>query len=115
MYIDHVKNIPQQEMNAPVLLNVVKQVLVGPDQGWQDWVMRLFTLGENGYSPCHVHPWPHINYIVSGKGILLLDGKEHCLEAGSVAYVPDGIEHQFKNYSQDDFVFICIVPEEGDK
>ena len=115
MYIDHVKNIPQHELNAPVLSKVVKQVLVGPDQGWQGWVMRSFTLGEDGYSPRHSHPWPHINYIISGNGVLLLDGKERALEAGSVAYVPDSIDHQFLNKGSEDLVFICIVPEEGDK
>lgn len=115
MYVDHVKNIPEQKLDAPVLLNVFKQVLVGPAQGWQGWVMRLFTLGPNGYSPRHSHPWPHINYVTSGKGILFMDGQEHEMETGSVAYVADGIEHQFRNQGQDNFSFICIVPEEGDK
>jgi len=115
MFQDHVKNIPQQEINLPDLaLNVMKQVLVGPAQGWNGWVMRLFTLGKEGYTPRHSHPWPHINYIVSGKGSLLMDGKVSSVEPGSVAYIANDIEHQFKNLGEDDFAFICIVPAEGD-
>lgn len=116
MFVDHVDHISSLKMNNPgVVLNVMKQVLVGPEQGWQGWVMRQFTIGAEGYTPRHVHPWPHINYVVSGKGILFLDGQEHELEAGSIAYVPDNAEHQFRNRGTDQFVLICIVPEEGDK
>lgn len=97
------------------MLNATKQVLVGPEQGWQGWVMRLFTLDEKGHSPLHAHAWPHINYVVRGKGVLYLDGDHFDLEPGSVAYVPGGAEHQFSNSSTEEFAFICIVPEEGDK
>ncbi|MGE5398443.1 MAG: cupin domain-containing protein [Chitinophagales bacterium] len=116
MYVGHISEIPGLEINVPdVALNVVKQALVGPKEGWQGWVMRLFTIAEGGYTPRHTHPWPHINYIVRGKGTLFLDGQNYEVEPGSVAYVPGDAEHQFKNNSGEDFSFICIVPEEGDK
>lgn len=115
MYIDHMDKIAGQKLNHPEVLNVVKQVLVGPAQGWQGWVMRSFTIAENGYTPRHTHPWPHINYIISGNGTLFLDGEEYPVQAGSVAYVPNDAEHQFRNTGTGDFTFICIVPEEGDK
>lgn len=28
---------------------------------------------------------------------------------------PEALEHQFSNSAKEDFAFICIVPEEGDK
>lgn len=116
MYVDHVNKIVGLEMNNPgVMEKVIKKVMVGPQQGWQGWVMRQFSLGAEGYTPRHSHPWPHINYIISGQGSLFLDGQDYALQAGSVAYVPDNIEHQFRNSGTEDFVFICIVPEEGDK
>ncbi len=116
MYVDHVDRIVRLEMNkAGVMANVIKQVLVGPEQGWQGWVMRQFSLGVEGYTPRHAHPWPHINYIISGQGTLFLDGQNYPVQAGSVAYVPDNAEHQFQNSGTEDFVFICIVPEAGDK
>lgn len=114
MHVNNVKKISQVIVNAPGAINVVKQTLVGPAQGWDGWVMRLFTLNKEGYTPKHSHPWPHINYIVSGTGILYLEGKEHEVEPGFTAYVPGGAEHQFKNRGEDNFTFICIVPEEGD-
>jgi len=115
MYVDNIKNINEISIKAPGVLNAVKKTLIGPDQGWQGWVMRLFTLAPEGHSPRHIHPWPHINYITGGEGILFLEGKEYPLEPGSVAYVPGGAEHQFLNRGKEHFSFICIVPEEGDK
>jgi quercetin dioxygenase-like cupin family protein len=115
MFVSHDKNIPKLKVESPEAKEAFRQVLVGPDQGWQGWVMRLFTLAEGGYSPRHEHPWPHINYIVSGRGTLFIDGEEHRVEKGSTAYVPAGALHQFLNRGTDEFVFICIVPEEGDR
>lgn len=115
MFVDNVKNIKEVEVKAPGAVNAVKQSLVGPEQGWDGWVMRLFTLNVKGQTPRHSHSWPHINYIVSGEGTLFLDGKEYSVEKGGTAYVPGGAEHQFINCGEQEFTFICIVPEEGDK
>ncbi|AGL02423.1 cupin domain-containing protein [Desulfoscipio gibsoniae] len=114
MFLDSAKNIKEIHVNAPGALNVIKQTLVGPDQGWAGWVMRLFTVAPEGHTPRHSHSWPHINYIVSGEGIMYLDGQEHPVEPGYTAYIPGGTEHQFINRGHQDFVLICIVPEEGD-
>lgn len=73
----------------------MKQTLIGPQEGWEGWGMRLFTLAPGGNTPRHTHPWPHINYIVSGEGVLYLGGKENNIGPGYVAYITNGAEHQF--------------------
>ncbi len=116
MFVGHIKGVTDQPINKPgVMENVIKKALIGPQQGWKGWVMRQFDLAANGFTPRHVHPWPHINYVISGRGSLYLDGKSYEVEPGSIAYVPDNMEHQFKNMGTEDFSFLCIVPEEGDK
>jgi quercetin dioxygenase-like cupin family protein len=109
------KDMKEIRLEAPVLKNVIKKTAISPEQGWDGWVMRIFTLGENGFSPRHTHPWPHINYIIEGTGTLFLDGKENSVSAGDTAYIPPGEDHQFRNSGKSNFSFICIVPEEGDK
>lgn len=113
MYVNNINNIEAVNVNAEGAENVKKQVLIGPEQGWEGWIMRSFYLEKNGHTPRHQHPWPHINYILSGKGILYLDGEEYNVEPGSVAYVPDNKVHQFKNNGDEVFSFICIIPEKG--
>ncbi len=75
--------------------------------------MRLFEIGEGGHTPKHKHPWSYINYVIDGQGVLSLDGEEFHLQAGSFAYVPGGMEHQFSNRGRHPFALLCIVPEEG--
>ena len=115
MIVAHIKDLPGIKLEGAQLQNVVKKVLISPENGWEGNVMRVFELGEGGYTPKHTHPWPHINYILKGKGSLHLDNQDYPLEAGSFAYVPAEKIHQFKNVGNEPFSFICIVPEEGDK
>ncbi|ABZ84839.1 conserved hypothetical protein [Heliomicrobium modesticaldum Ice1] len=115
MFVSDVASIPVIQLEGPGIIKAAKQSLIGPAQGWDGWSMRLFTLSEGGQTPRHSHPWPHINYVVGGRGTLFLGGKEHPIQAGSIAYIPGGEEHQFMNVSGEDFSFICIVPAEADK
>lgn len=115
MIVAHEKDLQGVKLDGTALKNVVKKVLVSPEEGWEGYVMRVFDLEAEGYSPRHSHPWPHINYILKGKGILHIDGTDHEVEEGSYAYVPGDKLHQFINRGSGVFSFICIVPEEGDK
>ncbi len=114
MFVSHRNEIEKRAQHHPEMREVEKQILIGPEQGWQDHVMRLFTLGNGGYAPRHTHPWPHIIYALEGSGNLFMDGKDHPLTPGSVAYVPADIDHQISNAGKEDFVFICIVPKIGE-
>lgn len=115
MFISHVNSIEKIPLSGDALKNVSKQRAIGPEEGWDSHVMRVFTLAAGGHTPRHTHPWPHINYVLQGKGVLYHEGEETVITGGSVACVPPGTEHQFKNGSEENLVFICIVPKEGDK
>jgi quercetin dioxygenase-like cupin family protein len=115
MIVDHETNSMANPFNHPEVKNAAMKVLIGPEQGWADYVMRIIELAADGYSPKHTHPWPHINYMIEGRGILTIDGQDHPVEAGSYACVPADKEHQFKNNGTGIFRFICIVPKEGHK
>lgn len=114
MFVDNLKVIKKVPMEMPGAVNVMKQIGVGNDEGWEDHVMRVFTITEMGNTPKHTHDWPHINYIIKGEGILHMNGKDFPVEEGGVAYVPSGVEHQFKSTTTGEFTFICIVPNKGE-
>lgn len=115
MIVSHLDKLKGLKLDGEELKNVVKKVLVSPNEGWDGYVMRVFELSKGGFSPRHSHPWPHINYMIKGKGILHLDGMDHEVEEGSFAFVPANKVHQFLQRGEENFAFICIVPEEGDK
>ncbi|MBN2504662.1 MAG: cupin domain-containing protein [Bacilli bacterium] len=108
-------DIISMKLNGEDINNAYMKVLVGPDQGWESHVMRLIEVEPGGNTPKHKHPWPHINFIVEGKGILMIDNVEHVVEPGAYAYVPADHIHQFLNRGDLTFSFLCIVPKEGHK
>ena len=113
MVISHKNKLNGIKVENPEAKGAEMKVLVSPKEGWEGHVMRVFAIEEGGFTPRHSHPWPHINYIIGGKGTLFLEGKENEIEAGSYAYVPAGETHQFQNTGSEKLEFICIVPEEG--
>ncbi len=113
MAIGHISDLVGKEINHPKALDSSMKVLISPKEGWDGYVMRVVEVKENGYTPKHSHPWPHVNYILEGEGELMIDSKNHRVVAGSYAYVPGNAVHQFKNIGKNVFKFICIVPEEG--
>ena len=101
------------EISMDGLKDVLKANVIGGPEGWEDHTLRVFRIGPEGYTPHHKHDWPHINYIIKGKGTLTLGDKTTEVKAKDFAFVPPNTEHQFKNPFGEDFEFICIVPNVG--
>jgi len=114
MFVKNLKDIEGKEIAGDGIKNVLKRVPVGPEQGWKDNILRVFTIQKEGHTPKHSHDWEHVNYVISGKGTLEMSGEKHEMATGSFAFVPPNVEHQYANTGDDDFVMICIVPTQGD-
>ncbi|MBE6111905.1 MAG: cupin domain-containing protein [Peptococcaceae bacterium] len=114
MFVGNVKDMPKIDMTPGGATGTVKQVAIGPAQGWEDHVMRIMTVEPGGSSPEHAHDWPHINYVISGTGNLMIAGEDHPIEAGTCAYVPSNEQHCFTNTGDAPLEFICIVPTRGE-
>jgi len=113
MIVDHFQHMEAKPVIHPEARDAAMRVLINPENGWDGHVMRVIELQEGGCAPKHAHPWPHINYILEGVGVLFMDGVEYKLQSGSFCYVPDNALHQFINAGSGTFRFICIVPERG--
>lgn len=113
--IGHLNDLEPKVLTSTEVKNASIKVLVSPKEGWEGYVMRVLDVEKEGYTPKHSHPWPHINYVISGEGELFLGGEVTKVTAGSYAYIPGNTLHQFKNVGASTFSFICIVPEEGHK
>jgi quercetin dioxygenase-like cupin family protein len=114
MPVGKIDELAPQPVTGEDVAAVVKRVPLSPREGWEGYVMRVFDVAPGGHTPRHTHAWPHINYIIAGKGSLYIDGVDHEVAAGSYALVPAGATHQFSNAAQEVLRFICIVPEEGE-
>lgn len=115
MKIGHKDDIEFVIPQDPSVKGAGMKKVIGAEEGWEDYVMRIVKLEPNGNSFDHQHPWPHINYYIKGKGILTIEGEEFEVKEGGYSYVPAGKQHQWRNESDEVFEFICIVPKEGHK
>ena len=61
----------------------------------------------------HIHTTSsEVNYIISGIGRVICDGKEEKLEAGVCHYCPKNSSHSIINTSEDDLVLFTVVCEQ---
>lgn len=97
-------------LDSPEIKGVLLRVLIGPDDGSNNMVMRYFTVLPEGHTPFHSHAFEHVIRIVKGKGIVQdEEGKEIMLEEGQSFFVSEGEKHQFINPFQQPFGFLCII------
>lgn len=110
MKVINYKEIPPIAMDNELVKNVAGRVLLGKNDGANNFCMRLFEMGQEGHTPRHSHDWEHEVFVVSGKGEVLLKGKWHPMSEGTAVFVPPNEEHQFRNTGQASLSFLCVVP-----
>ncbi|NLT35307.1 MAG: cupin domain-containing protein [Gaiellales bacterium] len=114
MKIKKRSDVPSWE--TPGYPAVGKQVVLGPEDGSQEIVLRYFTVATGGSTPYHSHDFPHLVKIERGRGVAVdAEMEEEALSAGDYVYVPSGEVHCFKNTGTDALEFICIVPLRGEQ
>ena len=94
---------------------VTKQVVLGPEDGSDEIVLRYFSVTAGGATPYHSHDFPHLVKVESGQGVAVdADGNEYPLAADDYVYVEANEVHNFKNTGDGPFDFICLVPLRGE-
>ncbi len=87
------------------------KVVIGKDQGAENFIMRIFKIQPGGYSPLHSHEWEHENYFLKGEGqIRNSKGEIKNVKKGDVAFIPPFEEHQYYNSGDEVLEFICLIP-----
>lgn len=86
------------------------RMLLGKDDGASNFYMREFTVAAGGHTPLHSHNYEHEIYILEGRGELQCGDETSSLSTGKAIYIPANSLHQFRNDSNHDLRFICLVP-----
>lgn len=103
--------------------NTIKEItLPGMNNGTGEMTAKMY-MDENGkIIPCTIHKGgsigihkhetsDDINYVLSGSGKAICDGKEEILNAGCCHICKKGSEHSIVNTGDDDLVLLTIVVE----
>ncbi len=110
-----VTRLQEIEKTVPVMegaKDIYKQVPLSTKDGVPTFSFRVFTIKPGGHTPFHQHPFEHMNYVITGRGILVTAGRELELNKGDFALVLPDEKHQFRNTGKSDLVIICAVPKE---
>ena len=87
------------------------RILIGPGDGSENITMRHFSISPGGNTPYHHHNYEHVVKIERNRGIAVDEnGKEHEVKEGQSLFVKPNEMHQFRNPFDEDFEFICIIP-----
>jgi quercetin dioxygenase-like cupin family protein len=107
MKIRHYRDVPATEP----MPGVKKKVVIGPDEGAENFIMRVFEVAPGFTSPDHAHPWEHEIFILAGEGAARdMNGKETTVGEGSTLFLPAGEKHCLINKGKGVLRFICIIP-----
>lgn len=101
--------------------NEIQQMTIpGMNNGTGKMTCRMFNDDKYRIVPTCIHKGGSIgkhtqdsgddlNYIISGSGKAICDGKEEVLKTGVMHICPQGSEHSIINTGDDDLVMLTIV------
>ena len=110
MKIVKLDSVSKTDVHLDGARGVKIQWLISPDDGAENFAMRMFELEPGGHTPFHTHQHEHEVFIVEGRGTLVCEGGEHPFTAEHVIFVPGGAEHRFKNTGSSTLRFLCLIP-----
>ena len=111
MKINNNEEITASEVQMEGASNVRMKILIGPDDGSENIIMRHFFVAPGGNTPYHRHNYEHVIKIIRNRGVAVDEsGREHTIEKGQSLFVRPDELHQFRNPYNEELEFLCIIP-----
>lgn len=103
--------------------NTIKEITApGMNNGTGSMTAKMYMDEQGKIIPCTIHPGgsigihqhttsDDINYVLSGTGKAICDGREELLDAGCCHICKKGTEHSIINTGDTDLVLLTVVVE----
>jgi quercetin dioxygenase-like cupin family protein len=111
MSIKHVSEVPLQEVKAGDFANM--QVLISAQEA-PHFAMRRFVMEPGGGMPEHTNTVEHEQYILRGHASIGIGEVQYEVKVGDVVFIPEGVPHWYQNIGDENFEFLCIIPNQPD-
>ena len=102
--------ITPKKFDSEEMKGITGRVVIGKNEGANNFCMRLFEVEPGGNTPKHIHDWEHEIFIHSGKGEAYSNGSWHPVSTNDAIFIPANEEHQIRNNAQEKLVFLCLIP-----
>ncbi len=110
MIIKKNADVPEAPVEEEEVKNVLRKILIGPEDGSHKIIMRHFKVLPEGHTPFHSHGHEHVVKVEKGKGIVVREsGEEVMVSQGQSLLVEENETHQFKNPFPEPFEFLCVI------
>jgi len=90
------------------------QVLISAQEG-PNFAMRRFMMEPGGGMPNHTNTVEHEQYVLGGHAMVGINSEQFEVKAGDVLFIPEGAPHWYQNLGDDNFEFLCLIPNKTDK
>ncbi len=111
MKVIHSKDVESDEVKAGT--GTVRQVLISEKEG-PNFAMRKFIMQKGGGMPRHTNSVEHEQYVLNGKARIGIADNTYEVSAGDVVYIPANVPHWYTNIGEDNFEFLCLIPNQPD-
>jgi quercetin dioxygenase-like cupin family protein len=105
------KSVPETEVKAGSGTSM--QMLISPESA-PNFAMRCFTIKPGGGMPNHTNEVEHEQYVIGGTAQIGIGDELFTVKKGDVVFIPAGVPHWYENSDDDDFSFLCLVPNKPD-
>jgi len=112
MPVKHADEVPYNPVSAGK--DTFIQILISPEEG-PHFAMRRFTMKPGGGMPRHTNKVEHEQYVLQGRARIGIGDEVYEVGPGSVVFIPAGVLHWYENIGDEDFVFLCLVPNLEDE
>ncbi len=112
MLLKHANELPANVVGAG--RDTTMQVLIAPDEG-PNFAMRRFMMEPGGGMPMHTNQVEHEQYVLRGRGRVVIGGETIEVQRDDVVYIPAGVPHSYDSIGDEPFEFICVVPNRPDE
>lgn len=112
MPIKHASDVPAAPVKAGVDTTI--QVLISSEEG-PNFALRRFAMKPGGGMPLHTNLVEHEQYVLAGRARIGVGGEVYEVKAGDVLLIPAEAPHYYENIGEEEFVFLCIVPNKADE
>ena len=94
----------------------LSKLLVHPENtATSQFDFRVSLYAPKGMVEDHVHERSeHVYHILSGRGLMTLDGETRVVEARDTIFIPPGVRHGLVNNGLEDLVFVVATSPPGE-
>jgi quercetin dioxygenase-like cupin family protein len=106
----HYTDVPAEVFGDEAPGVTIRWVIDKQHDGAPNFALRVIEVAAGGHTPRHTHPYEHENFVIEGRGRVLIGDAWHEIGPGSVVFVPASTEHTYVNAGDTPFKFLCAIP-----